>query len=88
MIYGNHNKKKGDIVQIARWEDETLRRASLVYDTRIWTIDDVRFIVLDIEYNWRKIRLIPRNPKVGTEVFYVDLDATSLIRVGRLSDAQ
>lgn len=86
MIYGNHNKRKGDIVQIARWEQAELERAQTWYNSKPWTIDDVKFIVTDIDYYHRKIRLLPKNPNFSVEGFVVSLDATSLIKVGSLAD--
>ena len=84
MIYGNHKLRKGDIVQIYRWETELLDRAARFYNVRPWCIDDMKFVIVLIDYNMRKIRIVPKN--MHGDVFFVNLDDTSLMKVGSLAD--
>lgn len=86
MIYGNHSKKKGDIVQIARWDDDLLYEMSKLYQVEPWKIDEVKFIIVVIDYSRRTIGFIPNNPRISQIIGCVPLDATNLIRVGRLVD--
>lgn len=85
MIYGNHKLRKGDIVRIYRWEPELLDKAARFYNIKPWCIDDMKFIVIMIDYHLRKIRLIPKN--TSGDVLFVDMDATSLMKVGTLAES-
>lgn len=82
----NHELKKGDIVQIARWEPELLDQMDDYFGAKPWTIDDVKFIVVIIDYHSRTIGIIPKNSKIRQVVGRVPLDGASLIRVGRISE--
>ena len=84
MIYGNHSKRKGDIVQIYRWEAELLDRAARFYNVKPWCIDEMKFVIVLIDYNMRKIRIVPKN--MHGDAFFVNLDDTSLMKVGSLAD--
>lgn len=84
MIYGNHSKKKGDVVQIARWDEDTLSAAGIFYNNKRHVMDEVKFIVVEVHYGYRLIRLMPKNKSVGLDVFFVKLDETNLIKVGQI----
>jgi hypothetical protein len=84
--YGNHSKRKGDIVQIARWETELLEKFDKFYEVKPWKIDEVKFIVVVIDHSTRTIGIIPKNERIKQIVGRVPLDSASLIRVGRLSE--
>ncbi len=84
--YGNHNKRKGDIVQIARWEPELLEKFDKFYEVRLWKIDEVKFIVVVIDLSNRTIGIIPKNERIKQVIGRIHLDDASLIRVGRLSE--
>jgi hypothetical protein len=83
--YGNHNKRKGDIVQIARWEIELLEKFDKFYEVSPRKIDEVKFIVVIVDLNNRTIGIIPKNERIKQVVGRVPLDGASLIRVGRLA---
>ena len=84
MIYGNHSKRRGDVVQIYRWETELLDRAARFYNVKPWCIDDMKFVIVRIDYHMRKIVIVPKN--MHGDVFFVNLDDTSLMKVGSLAD--
>ena len=84
--YCNHNKRKVDIVQIARWETELLEKFDKFYEVRPWKIDEVKFIVVVVDLSNRTIGIIPKNERIKQVVGRIHLDAASLIRVGRLSE--
>ncbi len=83
--YGNHNKRKGDIVQIARWEPKLLCQLGIYFDCSPWKIDEVKFVIVVIDHSTRTIGIIPKNERIKQIVGRVPLDSASLIRVGRLS---
>ena len=86
--HGNHDLRKGDIVQIARWEPELLAQMDTLFKVKPWTIDDVKFVVVIIDHNRRSIGIIPKDPRItqlAQVVGRVPLDGASLIRVGRLA---
>ena len=82
----NHDLRKGDIVQIARWEPELLAEMDMLFKVKPWTIDDVKFVVVIIDHHGRSIGIIPKNQRPTSYIIgRVPLDGASLIRVGRLS---
>ena len=84
----NHELRKGDIVQIARWEPELLAELDMLFKVKPWTIDDVKFVVVIIDYHRRSIGIIPKDQRItqlAQVVGRVLLDGASLIRVGRLA---
>ena len=86
--HANHDLRKGDIVQIARWEPELLAELDTLFKVKPWTIDDVKFVVVIIDHRARTIGIIPKNERITQLVHVVGrvpLDGASLIRVGRLS---
>lgn len=81
MIYGNHNKRRGDIVTVARWDTGTLRD---IKDSAPGEDPGAKkFIVTDIMYDKRLILLTGYGHLLSR---IVSLDDTNLIRVGRLAD--
>ncbi len=82
----NHELRKGDIVQIARWEPELLAELDMLFKVKPGTIDDVKFVVVTIDHRSRSIGIIPKNPRTNQFIGRVPLDGASLVRVGRLSD--
>ena len=83
--HGNHDLRKGDIVQIARWEPELLAELDTLFRIKPWTIDDVKFVVVIIDHRARTIGIIPKNERIKQIVGHIPLDGASLIRVGRLA---
>ena len=83
--HANHDLRKGDIVQIARWEPELLAELDTLFKVKPWTIDDVKFVVVIIDHRARTIGIIPKNERIKQIVGHIPLDGASLIRVGRLS---
>ena len=83
--HANHDLRKGDIVQIARWEPELLAELDALFRIKPWTIDDVKFVVVIIDHRARTIGIIPKNERIKQIVGHIPLDGASLIRVGRLS---
>ena len=83
--HGNHDLRKGDIVQIARWEPELLAQMDLFFRVKPWAIDDVKFIVVIVDHHSRSIGIIPKNQRITQLIGHVPLDGASLIRVGRLA---
>ena len=96
MIYGNHNKKKGDIVSIARWDDQALLYAAFQVGVHPQSgparravcekVAQARFAVVHIDYHHRKVildEIIKGKPDEGMRV-WVDLDETNLIKQGTL----
>ena len=67
MIYGNHNKKKGDVVKIARWDDRALLNTAWQMDipsnsgpsrrSVCELIAEMTFFVVDIDYYERKVHM-------------------------------
>lgn len=84
--YGNHNKRKGDIVQIARWEAELLEKFERFYEVKPGKIDEVKFIVMTIDHHSRTVGIIPEDERIKQVIGRIHLDDTSLIRVGRMSE--
>lgn len=82
----NHEIRKGDIVQIARWEPELLFQLGTYFNCSLLKIDEVKFVVVIIDHSTRTIGIIPKNERIKQIVSRVPLDGASLIRVGRLSD--
>ena len=101
MIYGNHEKRKGDIVKIARWDDSALLTAAWLLDFKSNSGPQRRavcehiacmfFVVVDINYTARRIFLAPikhpngKKQEICATWVNVALDETNLIRVGRLN---
>ena len=83
--HGSHDLRKGDIVQIARWEPELLTQMDSYFNPSPCKIDEVKFIVVIIDHYSRTIGIIPKNERIKQVVGRVPLDAASLIRVGRIS---
>ena len=83
--HANHDLRKGDIVQIARWEPELLAQMDDYFGAKPWTIDDIKFVVVIIDHRARTIGIIPKNERIKQIVGHIPLDGASLIRVGRLS---
>ena len=84
--YFNHEIRKGDIVQIARWEPELLAQMDRYFNPSPCKIDEVKFIVVTINHHGRTIGIIPKNERIKQVVGRVPLDTASLIRVGRMSE--
>ena len=82
----NHELRKGDIVQIARWETELLEKFDKFYEVKPWKIDEVKFIVVVVDLGSRTIGIVPKNERIKQVVGRIHLDDTSLIRVGRMSE--
>ena len=91
MIYGNHNKRRGDIVKIARWDEEVIS----IVETRYLheSAGDIEFIIIDIDHYRREIVLRPSwirtqgvKKSMQFATYRVLLDDTNLIRVGRLAE--
>lgn len=83
--HANHDLRKGDVVQIARWEPELLAELDRLFKVKHWTIDDVMFVVVIIDHYSRSIGIIPKNERIRQFIGRVPLDDSSLIRVGRLT---
>ena len=83
--HGNHSLRKGDIVQIARWEPELLAQMDSYFSVKPWTIDDVMFVIVVIDHYSRSIGVIPKNERIKQVIGRIRLDDSSLIRVGRLT---
>ena len=83
--HGSHDLRKGDIVQIARWEPELLTQMDSYFNPSPCKIDEVKFIVVIIDHYSRTIGIIPKNERIKQVVGRVPLDAASLIRVSRIS---
>lgn len=81
MIYGNHNKKKGDVVTIARWDDAEMANLNFRFQAQYKDPGEIRFIIYEIDYYARAVLLKMEKMKFN---WAVSLDATNLIRVGRL----
>ena len=79
MIYGNHEKRKGDIVKIARWDDKHMEMLSKLVPKG----KDPGAIKFEIWHICYKERMIYLKSKIVN--WAVSLDDTNLIRVGRLS---
>lgn len=87
MIYGNHNKRRGDIVKIARWDIDTIVRIALNYRVKTEEAEEIEFVVWKVMYYERYIVLVPYAAHVHTNAhFVVNLDETNLIRVGRMTE--
>lgn len=78
MIYGNHDKRKGDVVVVARWDEKQMRLLSKLLP-KGKDPGTVRFEIWNIDYSVRTIYM-----KSKTVNWAIDLDDTNLIRVGRL----
>lgn len=81
MIYGNHNKKKGDIVQIARWDDAEMANLKFRFQAKFKDPGEIRFIIYAVDYYARAVLL--KMEKTGVN-WAVSLDATNLIKVGQI----
>ena len=87
MIYGNHNKKRGDIVKIARWDGDTIVRAALNYGVKPEEAEEIEFVVWKVLYFERYVVLVPLYSNRLTNMhFVVNLDETNLIRVSRMAE--
>ena len=84
MIYGNHDMKKSDIVKVATWEPELIKELATAFRANEAVIEDARFVVENIDYKNRLILIMAHTSKLITAMYAISLDATSLIRVGRL----
>lgn len=82
----NHELRKGDIVQIARWEPVLLCQLGIYFNCSFFKIDEVKFVVVIIDHGTRTIGIIPKNERIKQIVGRVSMDGASLVRVGRLSD--
>lgn len=83
MMHGNHNKRMGDVVTVARWDEHLMRAVH----GRYLPPDPgaMRFYVARVDYQHRAMALIPVNvAKHGKAYFVISLDDTNLIRVGRM----
>ena len=79
MIYGNHDKKKGDIVSIARWDLSEMRQLKYRLGSSCNDPGVLKFVIVFIDYNTRDIFL----EKSGLR-WAVRLDETNLIKHGKL----
>lgn len=79
MIYGNHNKKKGDIVKIARWDGREMNLLKTRLGTSCKDPGELTFMIVLIDYSTRDIFL----QKKGLN-WAVRLDETNLIKVGQI----
>ena len=87
MIYGNHEKRRGDIVRIARWDGDTIVRVALNYKVRTEEAEEIEFVVWKVMYYERYIILVPRHTHIFTNAhIVVNLDETNLIRVSRMTE--
>lgn len=69
MIYGNHNKRKGDIVKIAAWDEPALLNVAESFriypqtikmqKEAIGFVSSLEFAVIGVDYNSRKIIISP-----------------------------
>lgn len=88
MIYGNHDMKKSDIVKVAKWDEQLILRLARAYGASVETVGDTKFYIANIDYGFRTIGIIPMvNSKLCAAMYDLCLDATNLIRVGRLYEA-
>lgn len=87
MIYGNHEKRRGDIVRIARWDGDTIVRVALNYKVRTEEAEEIEFVVWKVMYYERYIILVPHHAHIFTSAhIVVNLDDTNLIRVSRMTE--
>ena len=87
MIYGNHNKKRGDIVKIAKWDVDAVVEAALRYGIKPEEVEDTEFVVWKVLYFERYVVLVPLYSNRLTNMhFVVNLDETNLIRVSRMTE--
>ena len=84
MLHGNHEMKRGDIVKVATWEPELIKELATAFRANEAVIEDARFVVEKIDYKNRLILIMAHTSKLITAMYAISLDATSLIRVGRL----
>lgn len=82
--HSNHDKKIGDIVQIARWEEHILEDAAAFFGFKPHLIDDVKFEIIGSDVRSGKIYLVisPVHRKHKNRGFLVDVNGASLIKVG------
>jgi len=92
--FGNHNKRKGDIVRIAKWDKEALANIKKKIDVTtkrnglrefLIPVDELLFVIVSIDYERRHIRLDPTSSYIAGMYWSVHLDETNLIRVDRLT---
>ena len=67
MIFGNHERRKGDIVTIARWDEQALMTTAWRFNIRpisghqrrkaCEAMACMQFVVADIDYYHRKMKL-------------------------------
>lgn len=89
MIYGNHNKRRGDIVRVARWDQDLVQKAADFLHTTRPIAETKEFVVSRIDYYGRTMHLMPKGLKEDHGRFFiVNLDDTNLIRVGRLGSKE
>lgn len=82
--FGNHNKTIGSIVQIARWDEPTLKAAAAYYNIKQHLIDEVKFKVMGWCKSGNKLYLevAPMHDNHGNKLFMIEMDETNLIKVG------
>lgn len=84
MICGNHDRRKGDIVTVARWDESEMKSMRDWY--RCNDPGAIKFYVRDIDYGDRQIVLAPMPSKANHQIYYrVSLDETNLLKAGQLS---
>ena len=87
MIFGNHNKQRGDIVKIARWDADAVAGAALRYGVKPKEAEEIEFVVWKVMYFERYVVLVPLHSNRLTNMhFVVNLDDTNLIRVSRMTE--
>lgn len=83
MIYGNHEKKIGDVVTMARWDDEVMADMKRIYGAKDPGV--IRFYIRKINYTTREILLVPMPCKANYQPYCtVPLDETNLLKVGTI----
>ena len=102
MIYGNHDKRKGDIVKVARWDDQALLMIAWQRGIRsnsgpqrravCEAMAERSFLIVNIDYYARLIFLVMVSDRTHTiledQRVHVEMDNTNLIRVGRLGEKE
>ena len=93
MIYGNHNKRKGDIVKLARWDEELIKKAAEFNKVSEEVIAEKKFVIVWIDFYRRQMKLnmvhTRDSEKIpGPAFVVVNLDETNIIRVGRLENKE
>jgi len=85
VIFGNRNKKKGDIVKVARWAEEDLARIARDYPKRKKKPDDVHYCVVQINHAMQTVLIEPLYSRDGSGLSGVDLNDTNLIKIGTIN---